>query len=316
MLTFLTDLRLRLLNHPAVLGRTTHALERRDAALLAWLAWQGAANRQELARALWPEVAPAQALASLRQRLFRLRRTLGVELVQGREQLHLHPAVAHDLAATLPEAAHEAEDELLGGLDYSDLAGLDERVEGWRARWRSEAEARRAGHAEALEAQGRLADALGWAQALAQANPLSEHAHRRVMRLHYRRGDRAAALAAFAVCRAALRAGLEVDAGEETQALARLIERSEAPRALQPLGAALPAALHAALRHPPQLVGRDAAWARIDSACAAGQWVLIVGEAGIGKSRLAEEFLRAAGSQALWLKAHAGDAGVPHALLA
>ena len=33
------------------------------------------------------------------------------------------------------------------------------------------------------------------------ADPLSEEAHRRVMRLHYLRGDRAAALAAFERCR-------------------------------------------------------------------------------------------------------------------
>ena len=76
--------------------------------------------------------------------------------------------------------------------DYGDLAGLDDLVEAWRSRWRTEAETRRAGQAEALETQGRLAEALAWAQSVVQANPLSEHAHRRVMRLHYRRGDRAA----------------------------------------------------------------------------------------------------------------------------
>lgn len=310
--------RLRLLGQPAVLAaaRPPHALERRDAALLAWLAWQGAAARQELARAIWPELAPAQALASLRQRLFRLRRALGVELVLGKERLALHPAVAHDLAAEPADVPQRPDEELLSGLDYGDLAGLHERVEAWRARWRAEAEARGASRSEALEGQGRLAEALGWAQSVVQANPLSEHAHRRVMRLHYRRGDRAAALAAYEACRVALRDGLAVAAGDETQALARLIERSEPPRALVPVDAGMPAALQAALRHPPQLVGREAEWARIAQARAAGQWVLLVGEAGIGKSRLAEEVLRAAGARALWLKAHAGDADTPHALLA
>ena len=311
--------RLRLLNRPAVLAATAQPprpLERRDAALLAWLAWHGEVARQELAGAIWPEIEPAKALASLRQRLFRLRRTLGVELVLGREALSLHPAVGHDLAEVPEAVLQQADGELLGGLDYSDLAGLDELVAGWRSRWRAQAEARRAERAEALEAQGQLAEALAWAQSVVHANPLSEHAHRRVMRLHYRRGDRAAALAAFDACRGALRQGLDVEAGGETQDLARLIERSEAPRALAPVDAPLPAALQAALRHPPRLVGREAAWADIVTARAAGRWVLIVGEAGIGKSRLAEEVLRAAGARALWLKAHAGEAGTPHALLA
>lgn len=313
------DFRLRLLSQPAVLmpgqaaAARTWPLERRDAVLLTWLAWQGAASRTELARAIWPHAEPAQALGSLRQRLFRLRRALGAELVQGAELLRLHPAVAHDLGE---EAEPAADGGLLAGLDFRDLAGVDELVDGWRLRWRAAAEAHRAGRAEALEGEGRLAEALAWAQAVVHANPLSEHAHRRVMRLHYRRGDRAAALAAYDACRAALRQGLDVEAGDETQALAGLIGRSDPPRALLPADALLPAALQAALRHPPRLVGRDAAWARIAAARAAGQWVLIVGEAGIGKSRLAEEFLRAAGARALWLKAHADEAATPHALLA
>ena len=43
----------------------------------------------------------------------------------------------------------------------------------------------------------------------------AEHAHRRVMRLHYLRGDRAAALAAFERCSSLLKRELKAQPGRE-----------------------------------------------------------------------------------------------------
>lgn len=59
------------------------ALEHKDALMLAYLALEGPTPRQALAALLWPEVDAARARANLRQRLFRLRRSLGFDLLQG-----------------------------------------------------------------------------------------------------------------------------------------------------------------------------------------------------------------------------------------
>lgn len=64
-------------------GAPPVALADRDAALLAWLALEGPTPRARLAQLLWPDTDADAARNSLRQRLFRLRKTLGVELVVG-----------------------------------------------------------------------------------------------------------------------------------------------------------------------------------------------------------------------------------------
>ena len=69
----------------------------RDAALLAWLALEGPTPRTRLARLLWPRSAPDVAGNALRQRLFQLKRQLGVELVSGHTTLSLADGLAHDL---------------------------------------------------------------------------------------------------------------------------------------------------------------------------------------------------------------------------
>lgn len=63
-----------------------------------------------------------------------------------------------------------------------------------------------------------------------QLQPESEHAPRRVMRLHYLRGGRATVLAAFDRCVDALRRALDVVPGAETRALRVTIEASVALR--------------------------------------------------------------------------------------
>ena len=65
------------------------ALARLDAALLAVLALEGPTSRQRLLQLLWPDEEPENARNALRQRLFRLRRAVGTELVAGGELLSL-----------------------------------------------------------------------------------------------------------------------------------------------------------------------------------------------------------------------------------
>ncbi len=77
------------------------------------------------------------------------------------------------------------------------------------------------------KADGQIAQALVYAERLLAEDPVSEQAHRLAMRLHYRRGDRAAALAAYERCRSALQRELAAEPDAETVALAQLIRRAD-----------------------------------------------------------------------------------------
>ena len=84
-------LRLSLLGSPHLLrdGAAAVALAPRDAVMLAWLAIVGPTTRAQMAAMLWPDRGEEQARNSLRQRLFQLRRQLGVDLIVGAVSMEL-----------------------------------------------------------------------------------------------------------------------------------------------------------------------------------------------------------------------------------
>src|SRR5438874_3451603 len=137
--------------------------------------------------------------------------------------------------------------------------------------------------------------------------PLSEEACRRLMRVDLALGDPGAAGRVYATLRARLAEDLRVEPSAETVALAEQIRASAAAR-----GGSTPARPAAVESGPPgelvaPLVGRAAAFRQLVGSFqqARGgrpQAVLVVGEAGIGKTRLASEWLawaRAQGAQVL-----------------
>ncbi len=65
--------------------------------MLAWLAIVGPTTRAQMAAMLWPDRGEEQARNSLRQRLFQLRRQLGMDLVVGATSMDLAAGVTHDL---------------------------------------------------------------------------------------------------------------------------------------------------------------------------------------------------------------------------
>jgi DNA-binding SARP family transcriptional activator len=273
-----------------------------DALLLAWLALEGPTPRERLAGLLWPGSEAEAARNALRQRLFRLRKQLGAELVEGQAQLALAAGVQHDLSPATP---------LLGNLQAAEQPELD----AWIVRHRSgrEAAARQAlaQRIQALEDHGDAAAALPLAQQLLAADPLSEDAHRRVIRLHYLGGDRAAAMLAFDRCEQLLKHEVGAAPSAETLALLATIERS-APVAG---AAAQRQPVPAALLRPPRLVGRDAERTLLLQALQGGTPALLLGEAGMGKSRLLQA-LAADDPRRLHVSGRPGDSLVPYATLA
>ncbi|HWH81332.1 MAG TPA: BTAD domain-containing putative transcriptional regulator, partial [Burkholderiaceae bacterium] len=308
------ELRLQLLRTPQLWrGDRAVALNRLDAALLALLAHDGPTTRARALALLWPDIDAAAARNLLRQRLFRLRRAAGCEFVGAlATRLALAEDLAHDLrdpGAALLDDPEAAAGELLGDFAYDELSEFRDWLEGARERWRARRREALRALARRFEQQGQPARAIALAERLVRDEPLREHAHRELIRLHYLCGDRNAARAALARLRAVLARELDAAPGAETEALAALVEASAA----LPEPAAARVVPVATLR-PPRLIGRDAAWHTLESSWRDGMPALVLGEAGIGKSRLIDDFARAHG--AVRVCARPGDAHAPFALLA
>jgi len=287
-------------------------LERRDAAILAYLALEGATRRTQLLELLWPQAEPEAARNTLRQRLFQLKKRAGADLVTGAELLALARGVEVDArspARVASDAAEPAQAQLLAGHDYADCPAFDDWLAQQRLRHAKQQRDALSAQAEAAEAQGRLADAIPLAERLVELDPLHEHAHRRLMRLHYLRGDRAAAIAAFERCERLLKDELGTRPDAETLALLATVEAGRAP--LPARRAPLPATI---LR-PPRLIGRSRELDAMRLAWDGGSAFLLSSEPGMGKSRLLSE-LGAEWPGAVYSAARPGDGGVPYAALA
>jgi DNA-binding SARP family transcriptional activator len=282
---------------------TVRELAPLDAALLAWLTLEGPTPRLRLAQLLWPEKDAEAARNSLRQRLFQLRKSLGVELVAGSATLALADGVNHDLEDGDGVLGDIAGDDLAPG-EFAQWLGLQRSRRHDRAR-RSLAEL-----AEMAERARDWDDALTHARELLALDPLSEDAHRRVMRLHYLAGDRAAALLAFDRCERLLKDEVGTPPSAETLALLATIEASAGHPSL-PVVHPVPASI---LR-PPRLIGRDSELAQIEKAWRARQVVALIGEPGMGKTRLLQEFV-AGHAGVVHASGRPGDSGVPFATLA
>ncbi len=302
------------LTHTPALGPPgqAFALSRKDAALLAVLALDRACARDTLAQMLWPGVPDERARANLRQRRFRIARAAGVPVIEGEETLRLSGHVRH--AAThadelLGADAGAMDGDLLAGLDFSDCSDLERWLLTAREHWRMLRTQALARLASRFEDEGRLAQALAVAQRLALDEPLSDHASRRLMRLHYRRGDLGAALDVYRRFAERLDAELGELPDDETASLAAGLRRGEAaPR----VGAPVPPTL----ARPVRRIGRDEAWAVLQHAAQQRALLLIEGAPGIGKTRLLTDFIAAGdASRALFVPSLAGDAERPYAVL-
>ena len=261
---------------------TAQALAPRDAALLAWLALEGPTPRARLAELLWPDSEPEVARNAMRQRLFQLRKQVGQDLVSGSKTLSLATGVAHDLLDSDTVLHHMV--PMIGN-------EFDTWLQAQRAFCRERQRYALAQLAEQAEQAKDYGHALVHAHSVLALEPLSEESHRRVMRLHYLAGDRAAALLAFDHCERVLKDEVGARPSAQTLALLATVDESNSG----PAHAVTLSAVPASVLRPPRLIGRDAAWQTLHSAWDGRRRVLVTGEGGMGKSRLIGDFARTRG---------------------
>lgn len=168
--------------------------ERKTAAVLAYVALEGATPKYKLSGLLWPDSGEAAAKNNMRQLLRRLR-LAGADVVTGDERIHLRGDVEVDVKqvsflATPSLEMLRRDAELLAGYEYDDAPDFADWLDAAREELR-ELRARSADlEASRLETVGNYKGALEYASVRLSADPLSETAYRQVARLHYLLGDR------------------------------------------------------------------------------------------------------------------------------
>jgi DNA-binding SARP family transcriptional activator len=289
-------------------------LERKTAALLAFLSLEGTTSRSKLAGLLWPDSLESTARNNLAQALRRLKRNHdGLELVVGSDALTLQhlQADAVNLELAFFAADHvqviEARGVLLGAYEFDDCPEFDDWLLAQREHLVDLRRKSLVALAEREQLLGHYREALGFAEAVLETDPVSEVAHRRVMQLWYLLGDRSAALRAFERCTQVLEHELGVVPLPETLALAEQIAQGD----VGPGVAASRSEIPLAVLRPPQLIGREQVWAQMELAWENGQAIFLSGPPGVGKSRLIQDFLASKQTTASF-EGRPGDSSIPY----
>ncbi|NLX42458.1 MAG: AAA family ATPase, partial [Chloroflexi bacterium] len=272
-------------------------------------------SRAHLAFQFWPDATEAQARANLRNLLHHLRRALPdaeaclhatVQTLQWRSEIRIVLDVADfDAALARAEAAQRANDAAAARQTWEQAVALykgdllpscyDDWIIAPRERLRQAYLGALERLVGALEEQRDYRAAIEHAQRLIRHDALHEVAYRRLIRFHALNGDRAAALRVYHTCATTLQRELGVAPSQATrEAYEQLLGAEPGPPPAAPPTAAFTS-----------LVGRQQEWTAVLHAwraAAAGRGphvVLLSGEAGIGKTRLAEELFQWAARQGI-----------------
>ena len=272
-------------------------------------------SREHLAYLLWPESGEAQARTNLRQLLHNLRRALPVDcslLVTDNHSVYWKADKSctidvMEFEAIVDSAAREGEAEAAREkleeavrLYQDDLLPdlYDEWLESKRAQLRQQFADVLIRLAGLLERKGDYPAGIRHATRLVALDPLRESYYQHLMRLHLQNRDRSSALRVYHQCMRNLQRELGVSPSKPMQEMLKEALKSEdapvAPAELPPYAATKPL----------PMVGRRAEWEKLQDCWrrateGEAHFALIMGEPGIGKSRLAEKLFDAHARNAL-----------------
>ncbi len=290
----------------------TEITKPRQQSLLAYLVLNSTApvTRRYVSYVFWPGSTESQASTNLRYLLHQLRSDFPPieELVDiGKRTLHWNPSThlevdVHEFEAlasgglTTPEG-REAEEALRRGVAFYRGDLLPSCYDDWIFPHRE-----RLGLLyrdalqrliDILDEAGRTREAISYATTLFMYDKTNETACRRLMGLHAANGDRASALRAYHICASTLEQELSSQPGVETYSLYERTVAGAPPAATAPQARTVPRSVRG---RKVSFVGRGEELALLLEAWEATepgspQLAVIHGETGVGKSRLAEEFL-------------------------
>ena len=277
-------------------------------------------HREQVMDALWPELDADAAANNLHKTLHVARRALEPDLAPSRPSAYLH--LEGDLVALRPTGlleidAESFETNLDAARKTADPAAYEaalarypgdllpeDRYEEWAARRRDELGVELLDAlvelARLQEREGRLDAAIATLRRVITREPAHEPAHRTLMRLHAAGGQRHYALRQYQQLCDVLRREVEAEPEADTERLYQeILSGTLGTERRGELPAAAAVGFHAkpfdGPREPP-LIGRDEEVERLEDAlddlfAGHGRFVLLAGEAGVGKSRLQREIV-------------------------
>src|SRR2546423_1274009 len=322
------------------LNRRLTFCERKVLALLAYLAVEGGMHeRQKLTRLLWPESDMAHGRTALRIHLLHLRHmleedtsleceshlliTLGLDLASGIDlDLHaletawrlvrvlpapeaVHGEVRRALIAQLDRAAALYRGSFLQDFTLRETLDFDNWVGMQQGYWYQRIEQVFDWLSQLQSAEGELEQAIATVERWRSFDPLNEDVSLRLMQFQFATGNRIAALKTYESYRDVLVKELQAKPSSRMATQAKFIRNASPPPRKNTCEQTRPHPSSARPLLDLPFVGRGAEFSRLMSLSekASGgqpQVVVIEGEAGIGKSRLAAAFLD-------WVRAQGAD---------
>ena len=217
-------------------------------------------------------------------------------------------AVQNPLLLHLQRAASLNRGPFLEGFSLSEAPNFDDWIGLQREVWHQRMSLILDRLSQLLSEAGELLGARETVARWIALDPLNESAHRRLIEVHLAAGDRNAALRAYEAYRLKLAEDLNAKPSVETEALLASTYAGSQGKHDQKIGPASPVhfSVQVEVRNTGELagplVGRTGEYTSLIEAYRAAehgraQAVMLQGEAGIGKTRLAGEFLAWAGAQ-------------------